>query len=121
MLLGVHIGSPGKFCGTLCPGDIIYRRLDNSRPSACAPGYRAACRQGAERFYHRMVTPQHLHRLGHVLVHIPPSPSPLTSLETSSYHSPHSGSPDVSHGGTLEEISSNQGPAEDRLHSSAKR
>jgi hypothetical protein len=64
MLLGVHIGSPGKFCGALCPGDIIYRRRDNNRPSACARGYRAACRQGAERFYHRMVTSQHLHRLG---------------------------------------------------------
>src|SRR6267142_357663 len=27
-----------------------------------------------------MVTPQHLPRLGHVLVHIPPSPSPLASF-----------------------------------------
>jgi hypothetical protein len=35
--------------------------------------------------------------------------------------SSHGESPDASHGGTLEEISSNQRPAEDRLRSSAKR
>ena len=35
--------------------------------------------------------------------------------------SSHGESPDASHGGTLEEISSSQKPAEDRLRSSAKR